>query len=88
MPTKATQKKMQISIERKDTTVHYTRKSPENGTLVFHAKVIFLWHAVVNENKTNQGGKKMVYTKTERKKAAKKAWRTRRKKYGKNGVKG
>lgn len=27
-------------------------------------------------------------SKTERKKAAKKAWRTRRKRYGKNGVRG
>jgi hypothetical protein len=29
----------------------------------------------------------MVYTKQEHKKAAKKAWRTRRKKYGKDGLK-
>jgi len=32
--------------------------------------------------------KKNKYTKAEHKKAAKKAWRTRRKKYGKNGVRG
>ena len=30
----------------------------------------------------------MAYTKKERKKAARKAWRTRRKRYGKNGIRG